>query len=271
MSTSKLFVHGFIFSINKKDKGKNFHSENQRCKKTHFLDSSSAAGVRTWQTQCRCIRRLNQCSLTWTTSGFRKCRLRSFLGFGEKKSDCIYGRKNMSPKTGTLTTKQTTAAPPCALVLTLMESRCCLKVSSASLLGEKSFPCRLLGGKVVGTAKRPPSESPLPALEEPATKRGLGGFLKPGTEGRTMSDTYIHPLQGKGGPLGSKPEKKADNFQLPILYLVKSCLDSFDSWPYFTGTVGLLNKSTLPLFYDQERKGRTTNQDLRANRTLGHS
>lgn len=36
-----------------------------------------------------------------------------------------------------------------------------------------------MGGKVVGTAKRPPSESLLPVLEEPATKRGLGGFLKP--------------------------------------------------------------------------------------------
>lgn len=96
-------------------------------------------------------------SVLWTTSGFRKCRFRSFLGFGEKKSDCI-----------------------------LMESKCCLKVSSASLLGEKSFPCRLFGGKVVGTAKRPPSASLLPVLEGPATRRGLGGFLKPGRERRIM-------------------------------------------------------------------------------------
>lgn len=93
-------------------------------------------------------------SVLWTTSGFLKCRFRSFLGFGEKKSDCM-----------------------------LMESKCCRKVSSASLLGEKSFPCRLFGGKVVGTAKRPPSESLLPVLEGPATKRGLGGFLKPGEQG----------------------------------------------------------------------------------------
>jgi hypothetical protein len=78
------------------------------------------------------------------------------------------------------------------LALTLMESRCCRKVSSASLLGEKSFPCRLLGGKVVGTAKRPPSESLPPVLEGPATKRGLGGFLKPGKEGRDACNTHPH-------------------------------------------------------------------------------
>ena len=60
-----------------------------------------------------------------------------------------------------------------------MELRCCRNVSSVSLLGKKSFPCRLLGGNVVGTAKRPPSESLLPVLAGLATKRGLGGFLRP--------------------------------------------------------------------------------------------
>lgn len=76
------------------------------------------------------------------------------------------------------------------LTLTLIEFRCWRKVNSVSLLGEKSFPCRLLGGKVVGTAKRPPSESLLPVLEGPATKRGRGGFLKPRRESK---HNYINP------------------------------------------------------------------------------
>lgn len=53
-------------------------------------------------------------SILWTTRGFRRWRFRNFRGFGRKKSDCM-----------------------------LMEFRCCRKLSSASLLGEKSFPCRL--------------------------------------------------------------------------------------------------------------------------------
>lgn len=28
-------------------------------------------------------------SVLWTTSGFRRCRFRSFLGLGKKKSDCM--------------------------------------------------------------------------------------------------------------------------------------------------------------------------------------
>lgn len=63
--------------------------------------------------------------------------------------------------------------------LTLMVSRCCRKVSSASLLGRNSFPWRLLGGRVVGTANSPLSASVLPELEGLATKRGRGRFLKP--------------------------------------------------------------------------------------------
>lgn len=101
-------------------------------------------------------------SVLWTTNGFRRCRFRNFLGFGKKKSDCM-----------------------------LMEFRCWRKVNSGSLLGEKSFPCRLLGGNVVGTAKRPPSESLLPALEGPATKRGLGGFLKPEEQGTGLGEKAL--------------------------------------------------------------------------------
>lgn len=52
--------------------------------------------------------------------------------------------------------------------LTLMESSCCLKASSASLLGENIRLCRVLfGGSVVGTANTPPSES-----AEPSSERG---------------------------------------------------------------------------------------------------
>lgn len=55
--------------------------------------------------------------------------------------------------------------------LTLMESSCCLKASSASLLGENILLCReLLGGIVVGTANTPPSESPLAV--DPSRERG---------------------------------------------------------------------------------------------------
>lgn len=101
-------------------------------------------------------------SVLWTTSGFRRCRFRSFLGFGRKKSDCM-----------------------------LIELRCCRNVSSVSLLGKKSFPCRLLGGNVVGTAKRPPSESLLPVLVGLATKRGLGGFLRPEEQGTELGEKAL--------------------------------------------------------------------------------
>lgn len=54
---------------------------------------------------------------------------------------------------------------------TLMESSCCLKASSASLLGENILLCRvLLGGSVVGTANTLPSGS-LPAVG-PSRERG---------------------------------------------------------------------------------------------------
>lgn len=94
-----------------------------------------------------------------------------------------------------------------------MEFRCWRKVNSGSLLGEKSFPCRLLGGNVVGTAKRPPSESLLPALEGPATKRGLGGFLKPreGGGSRTQPCTLTTPPVGTGlHPEGIRSKNRSD-------------------------------------------------------------
>lgn len=47
-----------------------------------------------------------------------------------------------------------------------MESSCCLRASSASLLGENILLCRvLLGGSVVGTANTPASESVDPSRE----------------------------------------------------------------------------------------------------------
>jgi len=55
--------------------------------------------------------------------------------------------------------------------LTLMESSCCLRASSASLLGENIRLCReQLGGSVVGTANMPHSASPLAA--DPSRERG---------------------------------------------------------------------------------------------------
>lgn len=55
--------------------------------------------------------------------------------------------------------------------LTLIESSCCLKASSASLLGENILLCReLLGGSVVGTANTLPSESP--TAVDPSSERG---------------------------------------------------------------------------------------------------
>lgn len=57
------------------------------------------------------------------------------------------------------------------LCLTLIESSCCLRASSASLLGENIRLCReLLGGSVVGTANTPPSESA--AAVVPSKERG---------------------------------------------------------------------------------------------------
>lgn len=66
------------------------------------------------------------------------------------------------------------------LYLTLMESSCCLRASSASLLGENILLCRvLLGGSVVGTANTPLSVS-LPTVD-PSKERGR---LRPPKEGR---------------------------------------------------------------------------------------
>lgn len=57
--------------------------------------------------------------------------------------------------------------------LTLMESSCCLRANSASLLGEKIRLWReLFGGSVVGTANTLPSESPAAAPDEPSRERG---------------------------------------------------------------------------------------------------
>lgn len=56
--------------------------------------------------------------------------------------------------------------------LTLMESSCWRKASSASLLGENIRNWReLLGGRVVGTAN--------PSLSPPETSRERGRFLPP--------------------------------------------------------------------------------------------
>lgn len=61
-----------------------------------------------------------------------------------------------------------------------MESSCCLKASWASLFGENILLCReLLGGSVVGTANRLPSESPLAV--DPSRERGR---LRPPREKR---------------------------------------------------------------------------------------
>lgn len=57
-------------------------------------------------------------------------------------------------------------------VLTLMESSCWRKASSASLLGENIRNWReLLGGRVVGTAN--------PSLSPPEASRERGRFLPP--------------------------------------------------------------------------------------------
>lgn len=101
--------------------------------------------------------------------------------------------------------------------LTLMELRCCRNVSSVSLLGKKSFPCRLLGGNVVGTAKRPPSESLLPVLAGLATKRGLGGFLRPRDEEGMTAVLPEHHHQCRSASTGKKIRKEL----LPTLSAVR--------------------------------------------------
>lgn len=87
---------------------------------------------------------------------------------------------------------------PCSIAvktlicLTLIESSCCLKASSASLLGENILLCRVLfGGKVVGTANTPPSES-LPTVD-PNSERGR---LRPPEERRYKQDIGIFWEEG---------------------------------------------------------------------------
>lgn len=87
-------------------------------------------------------------SVLWTTSGFRRCLLLCFLGFGNKKSEVI-------------------------------ASKCWRPATSDSLLGKEIFAWRLLGGSMVGTANTTPSLLVVTDPKGPPNTSGRDRFLKP--------------------------------------------------------------------------------------------
>jgi hypothetical protein len=146
-------------------------------------------------------RRFKQCSLTWTTSGFLKCRFRSFLGFGEKKSDCIYERRNMSPGNRNSICKVHHNHPTRHSQHSRWWSPSAAEKSAPPPYWERrAFHVDYLVAKSLGQQRGHHLSHCFLCWRDQPPREALGGFSNLEQKGELCADTHLCPPQGKCSP-----------------------------------------------------------------------